>query len=79
MSEFKTKMEGAALLVVPEGIIDVNNAPAFHEAVSNSMAGVTEVIFDFADLVGATTTSSLAMRAETALRWSTTVTPPSAR
>ena len=50
MSEFKTKMEDAALLVAPEGIIDVNNAPAFHEAVSNSMAGVTEVIFDFADL-----------------------------
>ena len=50
MSVFKTKAEGAAVLVAPEGIIDASNAAAFQDAVNSALPGMSQVIFDFAEL-----------------------------
>lgn len=50
MSEFKTKIEGATLLIAPEGIVDANNAASFQDAVNSALPGMSQIIFDFAAL-----------------------------
>lgn len=50
MSAFNKVVEGTRLLLAPVGVIDSSNAPQFQDEVSGSLEGMTEVIFDFADL-----------------------------
>lgn len=50
MATFEKTVEGTTLKIAPNGIIDANNAPKFQDEVSESLEGMTQVIFDFANL-----------------------------
>jgi anti-sigma B factor antagonist len=50
MAEFNKTLEGTTLVLAPVGIIDANNAPQFQDAVSGSLEGMTQVVFDFYNL-----------------------------
>lgn len=42
--------EGAVLTLAPEGRLDTTTAPALEEELKNSLAGIEELILDFAGL-----------------------------
>lgn len=44
------KLEGSALTVALEGRLDTTTSPDLEEALSSSLDGVTELVFDFAKL-----------------------------
>lgn len=50
MSEFNKTLEGTTLTLAPVGSIDASNAPQFQDAINKSLEGVTQVVFDFANL-----------------------------
>lgn len=50
MSDFNKSIEGTTLFFAPEVSITVGNAPQLRDEISESLDGISDVVFDLADV-----------------------------
>lgn len=50
MSTFNKSVNGKTLHFAPVGVLDANNSPLLQDEIDESHEGMTEVVFDLADL-----------------------------